>query len=92
MTEANIRVARRKLSDRINQIRAERAQQELLRKSDGTGCDHEWKTYKQRIEIDHSVEVINDKPRDYTGPIAPYFIVKGCEKCKTKHYIDMKSM
>lgn len=83
---------RKKLMDRLEQVRVKRQQQELLNKSGGSGCDHEWKVYRQNIRIDHGAEVIKDKPRSYTGPIAPYFVVKACEKCKIKLYIDMKSM
>lgn len=82
---------RKKLTDRLGQVIAKRQQQELLKKSGGSGCDHEWRTYRQAITIDWDVRVANNKTRDYCGPSAPYFVVKACPKCKTKRYIDMRS-
>ena len=57
---------------------------------EGSKCDHEWQTFKQSIKIDYSVKVLEGEYRHYSGPIGPYFIVKACPKCKTKHYEDMK--
>lgn len=91
MTEANVRKLRNKLMDRISRAKADRQQQRLLVKNDGNLCEHEWKTYKQIIRIDHSVEVLKNQPRNYSGPVAPYFVVRACPKCKTKRYLDMLS-
>ena len=91
MTEAATKQLRRKLVDRINRSKAERHQQSLLKKNNGTDCEHEWKTYKQIIKIDYSVTVLKNQMREYNGPAAPYFIVRGCHKCKSKHYVDMRS-
>lgn len=63
----------------------------LLRKNKN-GCDHEWKTYKQIIKIDYFATVMKGQIRQYSGPTAPYFIVKGCHKCHEKHYIDLKNL
>ena len=82
--------ARRKLIERINKAKADREQLRLLRRNKN-GCDHEWKTYKQIIKIDYSVTVLKNQTREYNGPAAPYFIVRGCHKCKSKHYVDMRS-
>jgi len=91
MTEAATKQLRRKLVDRINRSKAERHQQSLLKKNNGTDCEHEWKTYKQIIKIDYSVTVLKNQMREYNGPAAPYFIVRGCHKCKSKHYVDMRN-
>ena len=91
MTEAATKQLRRKLVDRINRSKAERHQQSLLKKNNGTDCEHEWKTYKQIIKIDYSVTVLKNQMREYSGPAAPYFIVRGCHKCKSKHYVDMRN-
>lgn len=91
MTTLNTKSLRGKLVDRINRSKAERHQQSLLKKNNGTDCEHEWKTYKQIIKIDYSATVMKNKTREYSGPAAPYFIVRGCHKCKSKHYVDMRS-
>ena len=85
------KAARRKLMKRIDEVRAERHQQKMFRKRKN-GCDHEWKTYKQIIKIDYFATVMKGQIREYSGPIAPYFIVKGCHKCHEKHYIDLKNL
>lgn len=91
MTEAAVKQLRRKLVDRINRSKAERHQRSLLKKNNGTDCEHEWKTYKQIIKIDYSATVMKNKTREYSGPAAPYLIVRGCHKCKSKHYVDMRN-
>lgn len=91
MTTLNTKSLRGKLVDRINRSKAERHQQSLLKKNNGTDCEHEWKTYKQIIKIDYSATVMKNKTREYNGPASPYFIVRGCHKCKSKHYVDMRS-
>lgn len=83
--------ARRKLIERINRAKADREQLRLLRKNKN-GCEHEWKTYKQIIKIDHFATVMKGQIRQYSGPTSPYFIVKGCHKCHEKHYIDLKNL
>lgn len=80
------KAARRKLIERINKAKADREQLRLLSKNKN-GCDHEWKTYKQIIKIDHFATVMKGQIRP-----APYFIVKGCHKCHEKHYIDLKNL
>lgn len=83
------KAARRKLIERINKAKADREQLRLLSRNKN-GCDHEWKTYKQIIKIDHFATVMKGQIRKYSGPTSPYFIVKGCHKCHEKHYIDLK--
>lgn len=73
------KAARRKLIERINKAKADREQLRLLSRNKN-GCDHEWKTYKQIIKIDYFATVMKGQIREYSGPIAPYFIVKGCHK------------
>lgn len=85
------RVARRKLVARIAKYRTEREQQKLFEKTKGNVCDHEWKMYRESIRIDWNAKAMRDKPREYNGPAAPYFIVQACGKCKTKRYVDMCS-
>lgn len=85
------KAARRKLMKRIDEVKAERHQQKMFKKREN-GCDHEWKTYKQIIKIDYFATVMKGQIRKYSGPTAPYFIVKGCHKCHEKHYIDLKNL
>lgn len=91
MTTLNTNLLRSKLVDKINRSKAERDQQKLFEKNNGNICEHEWKTYKQIIKIDYSVTVLKNQTREYNGPASPYFIVRGCHKCKSKHYVDMRS-
>lgn len=83
--------AKRKLMKRIDEVRAERHQQKMFQKREN-GCDHEWKVYKQIIKIDYFATIMKGQIRKYSGPTAPYFIVKGCHKCHEKHYIDLKNL
>lgn len=76
------KAARRKLIERINRAKEDREQLRLLRKNKN-GCDHEWKTYKQIIKIDYFTTVMKGQIRQYSGPTAPYFIVKGCHRSIT---------
>ena len=85
------KAAKRKLMKCIDEVRAERHQQKMFWKREN-GCDHEWKTYKQIIKIDYFATVMKGQTREYSGPIAPYFIVKGCHKCHEKHYIDLRNL
>ena len=43
-----------------------------------TGCEHDWKRFKQTLPIDN----LNFKRFN------AYFILKGCTKCKAKLLID----
>lgn len=58
------KAARRKLIERINKAKSDREQLRLLRKNKN-GCDHEWKTYKQIIKIDHFATVMKGQIRQY---------------------------
>lgn len=42
-------------------------------------CEHEFRAYKQTLQ-----------PRDEWNGTRAYFILKACEKCKVKIYIDLK--
>lgn len=83
--------ARQDLLNKIAKRKSEREQQRLLKISDGTGCDHDKKLYRQNIEIDWNAEAMRGQSRTYSGPLSPYFLVYGCTKCKKKWYVDMKS-
>lgn len=80
---------RQKLQHKVDQAKERKTSQLSL---DNTGCDHEWKKYRQNIQIDWEASAIKGETRSYCGPPAPYFIVKACAKCKTKRYLDMKSL
>ena len=84
------KLAKRRLIERIGKIKADREQQKLFEK-EKTHCKHEWKFYKETIKIDWNARAIRSTPRIYSGPPAPYFVVKGCSKCKQKKYVDMRS-
>lgn len=86
---SKIAEARHKLRTKLAQVKADREQQELLKKNKGS-CNHEWQMFKESIEIDYSVEAFDGEPRVYSGPAGPYFIVKACPKCKSKWYLDIK--
>lgn len=85
----NTSALRQKLQYRVDQAKERKTSQSNL---DNIGCDHEWKKYRENILIDYTASAIKGETRNYSGPPAPYFIVKGCAKCKTKRYLDMKSL
>lgn len=84
--------ARRDLFDKIRKVKADKQQRRTLKKTNDETCSHNWKIYKQIIYIDHEAEIIEGQLRNYCGPSSPYFVVKGCNKCKSKQYIDMRSV
>jgi hypothetical protein len=51
-------------------------------------CEHEWKRFKQTVRPERT-DLQNEKGYVYKGSGA-YFVVRACEKCKEKQYIDYK--
>lgn len=82
------KAARLRLTNRIAEVRAKRAQQVLTGKSNDR-CKHEWKKYKEPIHIDWNVR-IGDGPREYSGSLDPHFIVLACHKCRQKKRIELR--
>ena len=70
---------------------AKAARRKLIERINKAKADRE-QPYKQIIKIDYFATVMKGQIRQYSGPTAPYFIVKGCHKCHEKHYIDLKNL
>lgn len=52
-------------------------------------CEHEWKKFKQTLEVQERTYEQVKSNMDFKG-LGAHFIVKACTKCKQKLYLDYK--